>query len=243
MNREPAIPYYIQVAETIKSRIQQGEYSYEELIPPTHELEREFNVSNITVRKALEILVQEGLIERKRGIGTTVSRDEQKTFSFELSATAPIFLSSALKLKLDVKVLEITITPCPTRVRRILSMDSEKKVWRMKRMRRYKNAPIAFYIHYISVDRSKEITKELVGKMSFIDLLQKVCGVKLSKSEQRVEATTANMDLSSILDVNFGAPLFFVENIYYSKEKKPVAITQVYYRGDKTSFKAVLNFS
>lgn len=243
MNREPAMPYYIQVADTIKSRIQQGEYNYGELIPPTHELEREFNVSNITVRKALEILVQEGVIERKRGIGTTVSRDEQKTFAFELSATAPIFLSSALKLQLDVKVLEITLTPCPTRVRRILSIDSEKKVWRMKRTRKYKNAPIAFHIHYISVDRSKEITKELAGKMSFIDLLQKVCGVKLSKAEQRVEATTANMDLSGILDVNFGAPLFFIENIYYSKEKKPVAITQVYYRGDKTSFKAVLNFS
>jgi len=233
MERRLAIPYYFQVADTIRGRVQQGKYSYGELIPPTHELEREFKVSNITIRKALELLVQEGVIERKRGIGTTVSKGEPKTWSFELSGNAPILLDPALKLQLEVKVLEISVTACPTWVQRILSMGPENEVWRMKRIRKHKKTPISSYT-------CKEITKELAAKMSFISLLQKVCGIKLSKLEQRVEAATANLDLSGILNVNFGAPLLFAENIYYSEEQKPVAITQVYYRGDKTSYKAVV---
>lgn len=240
MEHRLGIPYYFQVADTIRGRIQQGQYSYGELIPPTHELEREFKVSNITIRKALELLVREGVIERKRGIGTTVSKEEPKTFSFELSGITPILLDSALKLQLEIKVLEITVTPCPKWVQRILSMGPENEVWRMKRVRRYKKTPISSYIHYSTVDTCKEITKELAAKMNFIDLLQKVCGLKLSKIKQRVEAATANLDLSGILNVNFGAPLLFTENIYYSEEQRPVAITQVYYRGDKTSYNAVV---
>lgn len=240
MNGDEAIPYYFQVAGTMTSRIRQGQYIFGELIPPTQELEREFKVSNITIRKALEILAQEGMIKRKRGIGTTVSWSEPKKISFELSGIAPVFLSEALKLKLKIKVLELGAIPCPTWTGRILSMDPENEAWRMKRVRKHKNTPISFYIHYSTVDRCKKITKELAAKMSFIDLLKNVCGIQLSRFEQWVEAVTANLDLSGILNVNFGAPLLFAENIYYSEEQRPVAITQVYYRGDKISYKTVV---
>ena len=65
-------PLYIEVAESIKSAILNGVYPVGTQIPTENELEQTFNVSKITVRKAIEILSNEGYVEKKSGKGTTV---------------------------------------------------------------------------------------------------------------------------------------------------------------------------
>ena len=70
------IPYYIQVAGTIRRRILADEYSNGDILPSSEQLEKEFKVSAITIRKALEILARQGFIQRRRGIRTMVSKPE-----------------------------------------------------------------------------------------------------------------------------------------------------------------------
>ncbi len=244
MEREPAIPYYVQVAETIRRRIVMDHYGDGDLIPPTQELEKEFHVSSITIRKALEILVQEGLIQRRRGIGTTVRKPRSEMITFELTGSFQRLTDSIDKVPFKIKVLEITSTPsCPKEVQSVLSIDSTNEVWRMRKIRKHRNIPVAYYIHYGDPRLCKRIKKRDGERANFIELIQQSSKIKLTRMEQRLRATVADLDLSDVLKIKFGAPLFFVENIYFNSQDQPVILTQMYYRGDMCSYKAAVQLN
>jgi len=110
----------------------------------------------------------------------------------------------------------------------------------MKRVRCIKRKPISYYINYGPPSLLGKLSSKDFKKRSFIEVFQDRCNIKLSKMEQQVEATIADMDLASILRVPFGDPLFFVENVYYSTENKPVEVTHMYFRGDRYIYKATI---
>jgi GntR family transcriptional regulator len=236
MERDRAISYYVKVAETLKARIRDGQYQHNDLIPSAKKLEEEFKVSNITIRKAMDLLTRDGYVIPMRGVGTRVAKTEDDMVSIEITGNFRDWVDSALgrNLQLTVDVLEIAITSCPKRVSQILTLGQDESVWRMKRVRSLRGVPMSYFINYgrSEVFRDK-ITKEEVERRSFVDLFQDRCQIRLSKMVQRVEATVADIDLSEVLAINFGDPLFFVENIYYSTDGQPVEVTHMYYRGDK----------
>jgi GntR family transcriptional regulator len=78
MKKQKAIPFYLRVAQTIWRRIMEELYQPGKLLPPARELENDFGVSDITIRHALDLLVKEGTIARKRGIGTVVTQTKEK---------------------------------------------------------------------------------------------------------------------------------------------------------------------
>ena len=97
MEKVLPIPYYLQVAETIRSRINAKYYNQGDLIPSYRQLEKEFKISNITVRKAIDILLKDGIVNRKRGVGTEVSRIDENAITWELSGNLQSLRNSAKK--------------------------------------------------------------------------------------------------------------------------------------------------
>jgi DNA-binding GntR family transcriptional regulator len=245
MERDRAISYYIKVAETLKARIRDGQYQPDKLIPSARKLEEEFQVSNITIRKALDLLTREGFVIPMRGIGTRVAKTDDDVMSIEITGSFRDWVDSASgkALQLTVDVLEIAITSCPKRVSKILSLCPDERIWRMRRVRKFRGVPMSYIINYGQKEVfGGKITKGEVGKRSFVDLFQKRCRIRLLKMKQRVEATVANMDLSDVLGINFGEPLFFVENTYYS-EDGPAEVTHMYFRGDKYVYDATIQLN
>src|SRR5512137_16639 len=129
------IPYYVQVAETLRRRIMTDEYMEDSLIPPVPELEKEFSVSNITIRKALETLTQDGLLRRKRGVGTIVQKCERDLVVFELFGDFKRLVRSIEDLPVELEVLEMKVIPCPHYVAQMLSLAPDGQVLRMKKIR------------------------------------------------------------------------------------------------------------
>ena len=246
MERDRAISYYVKVAETLKARIRDGQYQPKDLIPSAKKLEEEFKVSNITIRKALDLLTREGFVIPMRGVGTRVAKMEDDVVSIEITGSFRDWVDSTLgrDLQLSVDVLEIAITSCPKRVSQILTLGLDENIWRMKRVRRLRGVPMSYIINYGRPEVfSDKITIEEVRRSSFVDLFQERCQISLSKMEQRVKATVADMDLSGILAINFGDPLFFVENVYYSTDGNPVEVTHMYCRGDKYIYDATIQLN
>ncbi len=235
--KDTRIPYYVQVAETLRRRIMTDEYIEGSLIPTVPELEKEFGVSNITIRMALDVLVQDGLIRRKRGIGTSVQKYERDLVVFELTGNFKKLVRSIEKLPVELEVLEMKIVMCPHYVRQALSLEPDAEVFRLRKVRKHKGQPLGYYVHYTDPSLYEKITKKMAEEKTFVDLFQDVTGIKLTSLEQRIESVVADIDLSAILKVRFGLPLFFTENLYLTKENKPVILTQHYYRGDRCFFK------
>jgi GntR family transcriptional regulator len=231
------IPYYVQVAETLRRRIMTDEYMEESLIPSVPELEKEFSVSNITIRKALETLTQDGLLRRKRGVGTIVQKCERDLVVFELTGDFRRLVRSIENLPVELEVLEIKIVPCPHYVRQMLSFGPDAQVLRMKKIRYHNGKPLSFYIHYTDPALFKKITVEKAEQKTFVALFEEVTKTKLTNLKQRIESVVADIDLSTVLQVRFGLPLFFTENLYLTEGNKPAILTQNYYRGDKCFYK------
>jgi len=231
------IPYYVQVAETIRRRIMTDEYVENTLIPPVPELEKEFNVSNITIRKALETLTQDGLLRRKRGVGTIVQKCERDLVVFELSGDFRRLVRSIEDLPVELEVIEMNVIPCPRYVAQMLSLAPDAQVLRVKKIRKHGGKPLSFYLHYTDHSLLAKITKEKAEQKTFVALYEETTQTKLTALKQRIETVVADIDLSGFLQVRFGLPLFFTENLYMTESNKPAILTQNYYRGDKCFYR------
>lgn len=235
------IPYYLQVAETLRRRIKEGQYQVGELLPSHRELEEEFKVSNITIRKALTLLTQKGFLTAKRGVKAEVARREDDFIEVQLTSDFMEFSGSFLPPNLDirVKVLEIAIVPGQKRIRDIFSIKPDDQVWRMKRVRKIKGQPISYYVNYGPPELMGKIGKKDVEKRGFIEVFKDISEIKPSRMEQRVQAIMADIDLSRLLGIDYADPLFFVETVYYSKMTKAVAVTHAYLRADRYRYLAL----
>jgi GntR family transcriptional regulator len=234
------IPFYIQVAATIRRRILADEYGNGEILPSTELLEEEFKVSAITVRKALEILARQGFIQRRRGIGTTVSKPQSEVITFELGGTFRRFIDSLEKEIKDTEVLDLATMPCPPHVREILQLNEKQRVLCVKKIRKHAGIPVGYYLHYGDARLCKGITRKKSESFKFQELFEQTSKLKLTRMKETIKASLTDIDLSRVLKTGFGSPLFFIENVFYDSQNRPATLTHIYYRGDMCSYRATV---
>lgn len=227
-------PLFAQVAETIRSRILNHEYNPGDNIPSAKELENEFKVSNITIRRAMEQLTRDGYIVSRRGTRAQVAEQISDIVEIEITGDFRSWLEPGIgrKLGITAEIIDRQIIDCPKPIREILALDSEERVERIKRVRKLKEKPISYFVNYGPSGLLTKLPSRDIETNTFFQTLQNVCKIKLEFLEVRVQATSADMDLAGILQVDFGFPLFFVQNIYYSADETPMAVTDMYYRSD-----------
>jgi GntR family transcriptional regulator len=232
LDQNSSVPFFIQIAETMKSRIVSGQYNPGKQLFTGEELEREFQTSNITIRKAMEKLKNDGFVERRRGLGTTVSKIAPEPLGFELGSSFKKLKESIQKLNTKVKVLEIIRTTSSEYVQDILSMSPEQEIWRMRRIRIYQGLPVSFYTYYADPLFCSDIYEKDAGKDDILNTIEQAMGIKIHKVRQTLRSVVADLDISSILEIPFGAPAFFNESTYHSRSGKTLFLSQSYFRGD-----------
>jgi DNA-binding GntR family transcriptional regulator len=150
------------------------------------------------------------------------------------------WVDSALRKKyqLTIEVLSIDQIICPQPIAETLALNADKKVWRVKRIRKLKREPASYYINFIPIDLIDKVKKSDFISRSFIEVFRQKGKIPITKASQRVEAVVSDMDVSSILGIHFGSALFFVENTYYSDDGRPLEVTHIYFRGDRYIYKS-----
>ncbi len=237
LDHSSSVPFFIQIAETMKRRITSGQYNPGNQLFTGEELEREFQTSNITIRKAMEKLKNDGFVERRRGLGTTVSEIEPVPLEFELGRSFKKLKESIEKLNTQVKVLEITRTIASKYVQNFLSLDSEQEIWRLKRTRIYKGFPVSFNTYYAEPSNCEVITKKDAEKDDILNTIEQAKGIKIYKINQTLRSVVADLDVSGALEIPFGSPIFFNEITYHSVSDETLFLSQSYFRGDMFVFR------
>lgn len=231
------VPFYRQVADTIKARIIDGQYPVGECLPASIKLEKAFDVSNITMRKALALLKDEGWLKTQRGVGTIVVRAaDDDVINIKQSGRFNDWLNwaSGKAQNVDQAVLDIDDDRGPIHVRHLLSVPENENLWRMRRLRSRHGEPISYHVSY-GTRESKSLMKkkDFKGTGSLIEMLQKRFPRKIIRIEQHLEATIADMDIAKILHIQFGDPIFFMEHLYIDALEKTVAVTHLFMRADR----------
>jgi len=244
MINSSVMPQYQQVAATLRRRIINGEYLEGDIIPTSSELEDFFSVSNITIRKAVALLSNEGWVRGRRGIGTIVTRaPSTQPLKIAVSGNFTEWVDTASGKSLPIKqtVLECAVKPGPSRVSGLLGRPGGE-LWTLRRLRRIGGNIISYHVNFGLPDVLGAINeKTMAGNRNFVDALREDGAIHLAKMDQTVEATAADRDLAILLDVDFGTPLFFVENTYTDDSETVAAVSHLYLRGDHYAYQTSIS--
>ena len=245
MNASSSTPQYQQVADTLRQRIARAQYRVGDVIPTSAELEKLFSVSNITIRKALAILTQEGLITGHRGMGTMIKaapRDLRLKLAVSGNFTEWVDTLSGKSLPIRQKILEFQITPGPERETQLLGLAAGAPLWTLRRLRWINNDIISYHINYARPEKLAGLDAgNMAGNRNFVDMIREDSDLQLKRMDQTVEATATDRDLANLLEVKFGTPLFFVENAYIDNTDAVVAVSHLYLRGDHYAQQTSIN--
>jgi GntR family transcriptional regulator len=234
-------PLYQQLHRALRDAIADNRLPAEEALPPERELAEEFGVSRITVRKALDALVGEGMLTRRQGAGTFVAArpDEErveKSFS-KLSSFSEDMISRGRKPEsVWLSRSSGAVTPEESLT---LGLSPGSQVYRFNRIRYADGEPMA--LEYSTVPGFC-----LPGESAVGESLYEALGLHAARpvrALQRLRAILFVGEKAKLLGVAEGSPGLLIERRGFLKDGRPVEFTQSYYRGDAYDFVAELSTS
>jgi GntR family transcriptional regulator len=227
-------PLYQKLQQALRDAIQNRVLAPDEALPPERDLAEEFAVSRITVRKALDGLVNEGLLTRRQGAGTFVASRVEKNFS-KLSSFSEDMISRGRTPRSEwLKRAEGTVTPEESMV---LGLSPGTPVYRFHRIRFADDAPMA--LEYSTVAGFSLPSAEAVGASLYEALAE--TGHRPTRALQRLRAVLFTAEQAALLGVQPKDPGLLIERRGFLKDGRAVEFTQSYYRGDAYDFVAELN--
>lgn len=241
LERNGTAPLYEQLKDVIHKKIKSGELKPDQQIPSERELEKTYNVSRITVRQAINLAEQEGLVRRVHGVGTFVSKpkiqQELSTLSNFQSTLQQQGLIASTKLHNSQTIVS------DFQLSKLLSIQVNEKVINLELIGLGDNSPIVYYNSYFSFpvgEKMKQAAELVLDKdqpFSTLDLYKMDPHLKFNPThiEQTYEALAAVPFLAEILKVKEGFPLIKVTSLVY-QDKNPLEYKETYYRGDKYKF-------
>ncbi|MCK6370692.1 MAG: GntR family transcriptional regulator [Gammaproteobacteria bacterium] len=223
-------PRYIHVYSTVRGWIYQGSYKPGARLPTEEELCRLFGVSRITTRKAVDMLVDEGLVLRQPGRGTFVVED---------LADAPVvgemdqLLRKVERLGKNSRVTraEVIEVEADQDTRKDLDLPDGARVQKASHVRLNDKQPVGYVVTYVPASLKVRFDLKELNDSPMLTLLERK-GVDIASADQVISATLADSQLASLLDTVVGAPLVHIRLVVFDSRRRPVERLVAWYRGD-----------
>lgn len=236
------VPLYHQIYLILRERIIEGHYDTKPL-PGELVLAEQFNVSRVTMRRALQDLVKEGLVARGRGKGTFVKpRTESRNASVGQSQ---LLSASAMRLQAsgdssDLQLITSKRILPPPDIATLLHLPSDAIVEKLIRIRQLDGQPVAHLTSFIPQDLSGRICRRRLREFPILVLLEEA-GVKVAKARQTISARLADASVAYALGVPVGAPLLAISRVAYDENGRPVQVLKGLYRPDRYDYRIELS--
>lgn len=227
-------PLYVQLQQLIRDAINRNLLTQDEAIPAERDLATEYDVSRITVRKAIGGLVEEGLLTRRRGAGTFVAARVEKSFSKLSSFSEDMVARGRKPSSVWVSKSVGTVTPEEALS---LGLSPGAEVYRFQRLRYADDVPMA--LEYSTIAGFCLENEDAVD-VSLYEALT-AAGNRPVRALQRLRAVPFTSEHARMLNVDAGHAGLFIERRGYLRDGRTVEFTQSYYRGDAYDLVAELN--
>ena len=231
LNRESKMPLYYQLYEILRDKIARGEWQPGAMIPPESELIAQYQVSRITVRQVLDLLVKGRLIHRQRGRGTFVAHPaiEQmlvRIVSFTDDMRQRGFTPSTV-------VLASALIPAPQEITTQLEIEPGEELAYLKRLRLADGEPMSIEESHLVHRFCPGVLQGDYASTPLREALERNYGIRWSRATQVIRAVQASRETAQTLAVPLRSALLRIERVSYSQENVPVEFLRMYYRGDQ----------
>lgn len=226
------VPLHKQIELLIRSLVESGEYDGGKLLPREEELARKFGVSRNTVRQGIYKLVVEGLLIRKKGVGTMVAPrtitthlDEWHSFTEEMNRRG---------IKVRNYLVKIQSETVPPGVRELFQVQAGSEVFKLERLRGDENGPFVYFISWFH-PRVPLTGREDFGKPLY-KLFEENFSVYPTSSHEELKAVRAGEKVASYLGIEEHAPVLFRKRTVYDTGNRIIEYNLGYYRSDKFAY-------
>ena len=228
------VPLYSKVEEVLASEIARGDLQPGDRLPSEDELLSRFDVSRITVRRAIQNLIQRGMVEIRRGRGTFVLAP---VISQELTRlTGFVEDMDAHGRNASARVLSHGVVAANAAVARQLRISKGTRVMRIERVRLADSIPMSFDETYLPLEIGKQIVSNNLRIKPIFALLEEKYGIPLTEAEYRLEAAPAPARVAAALAITEGFPVFRIERTSFTEGGRPIDYEILSYRSDLIRF-------
>ena len=229
IDHKSPVPLHIQAEELLRQLIEAPQYRDGKLFPKEVELSQQLGIARSTLRQALNKLVYEGLLVRKKGIGTKVS--ETKTISSK-SKNWLSFSQEMAARGIPIKNFELHVKWVfpEESIANFFEIKTDKKVLKLVRLRGRVDGPFVYFESYFHPRIA--LTGDEDFKLPLYEMLEKEHGVIAYISKEEISARLADKFIAEKLESEIGSAVLFRKRFVYDSEERPIEYNLGYYKAD-----------
>ncbi|GLB60123.1 GntR family transcriptional regulator [Cytobacillus sp. NCCP-133] len=222
------IPFYRQVEKILEEKIISGQWEVGSQLPTEQELSDLFDVSTITVKRAVIELVNKGYLFRQRGKGTFVSGAAK-----EQDLNSIISLSTNSDHEHPHEILSFKYETAGSEIAQKLRIDPDDEVIKIERLKIENNDPVALEYTYLPADRCPSLTPADINNDLIFNLLKNKYHISLGRAKVFIRPYILPIHQSRLLQIEQGTAVFEWERITYTKQEDIIEYSKFYIRDDK----------
>nr|WP_121270913.1 GntR family transcriptional regulator [Pedobacter schmidteae] len=228
IDHKSPVPLHIQAEELLRKIIKDPLYIDGKLLPNEIDLSKQLAISRATLRQAISKLVFEGLLIRKKGIGTKVTDNS-------VSSKSHNWLSFSQEMEargIPIKNFELHISWVfpEDHIANFFSIKKDAKILKLERLRGRQEGPFVYFISYFHPRVG--LTGEEDFKRPLYEILEKEHSVIAHLSKEEISARLVDKDIASKLELEEGDPVLLRKRFVYDKADRPIEYNIGYYRAD-----------
>jgi GntR family transcriptional regulator len=233
------IPYYAQLIQLLKSKIDRGDWPAGSQLPGEPELCNLYRISRTVVRQALGEMEQQNLIIRRKGKGTFVAEPK---VSESLAQKLTGFYSDMVErgYRVATEVLRHRVAPANDKIADYLRLPPRTPIIDIHRLRFVNDEPIQLVTSYLPYAMAPRLMEVDLAHRSLYDVLENECGLWIARGRRYIEAVAANETEARLLQVERGAPLIMLDSVSYLDDGCPLEYYHAVHRGDRSRFEVEL---
>ncbi len=235
IDRNSPVPLYHQLRELLADRLAGGEWQPGDMLPTEEQLEAQYSLSRITVRRALKELELDGLISRFRGKGTFVSEPKVR------HSPAPHLSLTNYLIEIGKRpgwrVLSAKWVPAPEEVASRLQIAPGKEAYHLQRLRLANDEPIGYHSAFVSPAFAEAIDEGALTEGGSLSYLRRRGHLDGSTAERTLEAVPATGRVAELLGVDKGSPMLMILRLVVSRDGAAVEDFRGIYRGDRFQYR------
>jgi GntR family transcriptional regulator len=234
IERDSPIPLYYQLKQLLSQRIDSGEWQPGDMLPTEMEIQTQYALSRITVRRSLKELELEGKISRFRGRGTFVSLPK-----ISHSPDPHFGLTDVLRqqgVEPEWRVLSAEWIPARPEVAELLQLSAGTAVHCLRRLRLVSDEPIGYHIAHAVPKVATVVSENRLDQGGSLDYLQGFKPLSGSYATRTLEAIPAPEEVATWLAIEVGSPLLSIRRRVIGRDGVPIEQLHAVYRGDRLQY-------
>ncbi|MED3760484.1 GntR family transcriptional regulator [Peribacillus frigoritolerans] len=233
IDKNSPLPIYFQIEEQIKRKIENGEFQAHDALPSEREYAEQFEISRMTVRQAINNLVNDGYLYRQKGRGTFVA---DKKLEQQLNGLTSFTEDmKARGLNPSSKLLSFEIIPADKKIASELHISLYAPVYEIKRIRLADDVPMALETVYMSANLIKGLTEEIIN-LSLYQYVENYVKLKIDYASQTLESSIASELEVTHLVIPKHSPILFIQRNTFLIDGTPLEYVKSAYRADRYKF-------